>query len=228
MTWRLLPAGERGVLAELDDLDAVLTLDATLTTLAAGGDPPWHAVEDRVPAARTLLLTVRDPRDLGAVTDALGNVLAALGVHFEVAIRPLGRPKRRLEPHTGAEVVELAVHYDGPDLAEVARLCGLSADEVVAAHTGRLWRVGFAGFAPGFAYLVDGDPRLRAPRRTEPRTTVPAGSVGLAGAFSGIYPRSSPGGWQLIGRTDAALFDVDRDPPALLRPGAWVRFVAAP
>lgn len=119
-------------------------------------------------------------------------------------------------------MVELAVQYDGPDLAEVARLCRLSAD-VVAAHTGRPWRVGFAGFAPGFAYLVDGDPR-----RTEPRTAVPAGSVGLAGAFSGIYPRSSPGGWQLIGRTDAALFDVDRDPPALLRPGAWVRFVAAP
>ena len=86
----------------------------------------------------------------------------------------------------------------------------------------------FTGFAPGFAYLVDGDPRLRTPRRTEPRTVVPAGSVGLAGAFSGIYPRSSPGGWQLIGRTDAALFDVDRDPPALLRPGAWVRFVSAP
>lgn len=119
-------------------------------------------------------------------------------------------------------MVELAVQYDGPDLAELARLCRLSAD-VVAAHTGRPWRVGFAGFAPGFAYLVDGDPRC-----TEPRTAVPAGSVGLAGAVSGIYPRSSPGGWQLIGRTDAALFDVDRDPPALLRPGAWVRFVAAP
>ena len=89
----------------------------------------------------------------------------------------------------------------------------------------RLWRVGFAGFAPGFAYLVGGDPRLDVPRRPTPRTRVPAGSVGLAGEFSGIYPRSSPGGWQLIGRTEQVLWDLDRDPPALLRPGLWVQFV---
>ena len=101
----------------------------------------------------------------------------------------------------------------------------LTPAEVVAAHTGRPWRVGFGGFAPGFAYLVDGDPRLAVPRRREPRTTVPAGSVALAGAFSGVYPRSSPGGWQLIGRTDALLWDADRPEPALLVPGGWVRFV---
>ncbi|HNP11666.1 MAG TPA: carboxyltransferase domain-containing protein, partial [Mycobacterium sp.] len=88
------------------------------------------------------------------------------------------------------------------------------------------WRVGFGGFAPGFAYLVGGDPRLAVPRRAEPRTRVPAGSVGLAGEFSGVYPRESPGGWQLIGRTDAVLWDIDRTPPALLRPGMWVRFRA--
>ncbi|WP_377323398.1 allophanate hydrolase subunit 1 [Pimelobacter simplex] len=122
----------------------------------------------------------------------------------------------------------MAVVYDGPDLAEVAGQTGLSEAEVVAAHTATPWRVAFGGFAPGFAYLVGGDPRLRVPRRAEPRTTVPAGSVGLAGEFSGVYPRASPGGWQLIGRTDVVLWDLDREPPALLAAGATVRFVAVP
>jgi KipI family sensor histidine kinase inhibitor len=97
--------------------------------------------------------------------------------------------------------------YDGPDLKAVAALTGLSVAEVVAAHTATPWRVGFGGFAPGFAYLVGGDPRLEVPRRPEPRPSVPAGAVGLAGRYSGVYPRSSPGGWQLIGHTDAVLFD---------------------
>ena len=117
--------------------------------------------------------------------------------------------------------------YDGPDLAEVARLTGLGEDEVVAAHAGTPWRVAFGGFAPGFAYLVGGDPRLQVPRRDEPRTRVPAGAVGLAGEFSGVYPRESPGGWQLIGRTDAVMWDLDRDPPALLAAGLTVRFTQA-
>lgn len=122
--------------------------------------------------------------------------------------------------------ITIEVDYDGADLADVATHTGLSEDEVVAAHTGTPWTVAFGGFAPGFAYLVGGDDRLVVPRRDSPRTAVPAGSVGLAGEFSGIYPRSSPGGWQLIGRTDTVMFDVDRDPPALLAPGARVRFVA--
>ncbi|TXL57227.1 5-oxoprolinase subunit B family protein [Aeromicrobium terrae] len=125
----------------------------------------------------------------------------------------------------GAEI-KIAVTYDGEDLDHVAAHTGLTPDEVVAAHTGTPWTVAFGGFAPGFAYLVGGDERLIVPRRDSPRTSVPAGSVGLAGEFSGVYPRSSPGGWQLIGRTDAVMFDVDRDPPALLSPGATVRFVA--
>ena len=125
-----------------------------------------------------------------------------------------------------ADEVVLTVTYDGPDLAEVAALTDLSEDEVVAAHTETAWTVGFCGFAPGFAYLTGGDPRLHVPRRATPRANVPAGSVGLAGDFSGVYPRSSPGGWQLIGRTDADLFDVDRSPPALLQPGMRVRFEA--
>ena len=114
--------------------------------------------------------------------------------------------------------------YDGPDLEEVGQLTGLGADGVVAAHTGTPWRVAFGGFAPGFAYLAGGDPRLDVARRDEPRTTVPAGSVGLAGEFSGVYPRPSPGGWQLIGRTDVELWNDERG--ALLQPGGRVRFRA--
>jgi KipI family sensor histidine kinase inhibitor len=129
---------------------------------------------------------------------------------------------------TKADEVVIAVAYDGPDLAEVAELTGLGKDQVVAAHTGTAWTVGFVGFAPGFAYLTGGDSRLRVPRRATPRSSVPAGSVGLAGDFSGIYPRSSPGGWQLIGHTDVDLFDVNRTPPALLQPGMQVRFEARP
>jgi biotin-dependent carboxylase-like uncharacterized protein len=126
-------------------------------------------------------------------------------------------------PDAGPLVVE--VDYRGPDLQSVADLTGLTAAEVVAAHTGTPWRVAFAGFTPGFAYLVGGDPRLRVPRRDSPRVTVPAGSVALAHEFSGIYPRQSPGGWQILGRTGLTLWDLDREPPALLTPGREVRFV---
>ena len=111
-------------------------------------------------------------------------------------------------------------------LDEVAQLTGLAPSEVIAAHTGSLWRVAFGGFTPGFAYLVGGDERLQVPRRSEPRTRVPAGSVALAGEFGGVYPRETPGGWQLIGRTDATLWDLEREQPALLIPGMHVQFRA--
>lgn len=124
--------------------------------------------------------------------------------------------------------IEISVVYDGADLDDVARHTGLSADEVVAAHTGTPWTVAFGGFAPGFSYLVGGDPRLHVPRRESPRGRVPAGSVGLAGEFSGIYPRESPGGWQLVGRTDLTMWDTAREEPALLTAGMTVRFVVAP
>jgi KipI family sensor histidine kinase inhibitor len=125
------------------------------------------------------------------------------------------------------DVVEIPVVYDGRDLADVARLTGLSEREVIAAHTDTPWRVAFGGFAPGFAYLTGGDARLHVPRLASPRRGVQAGSVALAGEYSGVYPRPSPGGWRLIGRTDAVMWDSARTPPALLQPGNAVRFVVA-
>lgn len=134
-------------------------------------------------------------------------------------------------PAAGADptdhvVLEVPTRYDGADLGAVAAHTGLTAAEVVAAHTRTPWTVAFGGFAPGFAYLIGGDPRLAVPRRATPRRQVPAGAVGLAGEFSGIYPRPSPGGWQLIGHTALRMWDPDREPPALLQAGQLVRFVA--
>jgi len=209
---RLLPMGDAALLLETDDIDAVLAVAAVLAPLAEAGNGVWADVDDLVPAARTLLVVARPTTDL----DELGR--AVVGAARGAALAATSAEQR---------VVEIAVRYDGPDLEEVAQLTGLAPDEVVTAHTGTPWRVGFGGFAPGFAYLVGGDPRLVVARRAEPRTRVTAGSVGLAGEFSGIYPRESPGGWQLIGSTDVVLWDADRHPPALLIPGTTVRFVEA-
>jgi KipI family sensor histidine kinase inhibitor len=200
---RILPLGEAGLLVELDDLDAVLALYEALDASRPAG------VVDLVPAARTIGLTV-DPAvlPLSVATGWLTQTDA-------------------LEPATAAprRTVEIPVRYDGEDLGEVAALLGMPAAEVVALHTSSTWRVAFCGFAPGFGYLVTDHDRLTVPRRPTPRTAVPAGSVGLAAEFSGIYPRSSPGGWQLIGSTDALLWDPAAEPPALLAPGTVVRFV---
>ncbi len=209
----VLPMGEHAVLVEVADLAAVLALEAAVRPLVAAGDGVWARVDDVVPAARTLLLCSdgSDPGDPAALGRAVHELAASVG--------------EGAAPPAGGEVVTVPVRYDGPDLDDVARLTGLSVGEVVAAHTGSDWRVAFGGFAPGFAYLVGGDPRLRVPRRDSPRPSVAAGSVGLAGEFSGVYPRPSPGGWQLLGHTDLVLWDVRREPPALLRPGVVVRFV---
>lgn len=201
----VLPCGDAGLLVEVDGLPEVLALADAVR--AAGLD----GVLDVVPAARTVLLAT----DRGTDLAALRRAVLALPVDPAAA------------PPEGA-TVRIPVVYDGPDLDEVAALTGLDRAGVVAAHTGTPWRVAFGGFAPGFAYLTGGDPRLHVARRDEPRTSVPAGSVGLAGEFSGIYPRASPGGWQLLGRTDAVLWDPDREPAALLQPGAVVRFTAEP
>jgi KipI family sensor histidine kinase inhibitor len=200
----VLPYGDRAWLVELADTEHVV---AWVDALHRAGPP---GVGDVVPAARTVLVVAEDGADMPALRSALSTVAASPG---------------RVAP-SGVDAVEIPVRYDGPDLAEVARLTGLTEEQVVAAHCGASWRVAFGGFAPGFGYLVGGDPRLQVPRRDSPRTVVPAGAVGLAGPYTGVYPRESPGGWQLIGRTAVALWDPDREPPALLRPGAPVRFVA--
>ncbi len=172
-------------------------------------EPTLPGVADLVPAAETLLVVAAE----GADVDAVRQRLAGLEVDESDDAQQDG------------ETLEIPVRYDGPDLADVAELTGLSEREVVEAHTGSTWRVAFGGFAPGFGYLVGGDPRLEVPRRESSRTKVPTGAVGLAGTFSGVYPRESPGGWQLIGTTSEQMWDLDRDPPALLVPGAVVRFV---
>ncbi len=121
-------------------------------------------------------------------------------------------------------LVELPVSYDGPDLEWVAQHCRLEVDDVVARHRATEFVVAFCGFAPGFAYLAGLPSELQVPRRDDPRSRVPPGSVGIAGEFTGVYPRASPGGWQLIARTERTLWDLEQEPPALLAPGTRVRF----
>lgn len=196
--------GDRALLVECDTTGAALALTAQIHNAAIPG------VTDVVPAARTVFIKLAHPR-------------------FQA---PARRRLARLEAESGTDAalsdsfIVIDVVYDGDDIVEVADLTGLDVQSVIEAHTAIAWRVGFCGFAPGFAYLIDGHPRLKVPRKREPRTRVPGGSVALAGEFSGIYPRESPGGWQLIGRTDAPVWDVDRPEPALLKPGMRVQFRA--
>jgi KipI family sensor histidine kinase inhibitor len=200
--------GDQALLLQFDSTAEVLAWTTALREAALPG------VVDIVPAARTVLVKLDGPRYQAGTRHRLRK------------LRVVPDPTPSDSSDRSADVV-IDVVYDGPDLAEVASCTGLSTAQVIHAHTATLWRVGFCGFAPGFAYLVDGDPRLRVPRRSEPRTSVPAGSVALAEEFSAIYPRQSPGGWQLIGHTEAVLWDLDRPNPALLTPGMWVQFRAA-
>jgi KipI family sensor histidine kinase inhibitor len=202
---RLRPVGERALLVEVGELETVHRLHAALREL----DPP--GVVELVPGYRTLLV-VADP-DRAQLLDELADRLPALELPPAEAVAD--------------EPVEIPVTYDGEDLEEVAGLTGLDTDEVVRRHTEPEYTVAFLGFSPGFPYLVGLDPALEVPRRDTPRTSIPAGSVGLAGTQTGIYPTASPGGWQLIGRTDVTLFDPGRDPPALLGPGGRLRFTVA-
>lgn len=197
---RILPSGNHALLVELDDLDEVLGYYAVLSA-----DPPPDVV-DIVPAARTILVTTSG--DLATLSRTLHSLTPA-------------RDRRR----TG-DLIEVPVVYDGEDLEDVAGHLGWSLEEVIARHTADEWTVAFSGFAPGFGYLtsVGG---WDVPRRTSPRTKVPAGAVALGGEFSGVYPRESPGGWQLIGHTSVRIFDAGRRPAALLHPGRRVRFVDA-
>jgi KipI family sensor histidine kinase inhibitor len=205
----VLDYGDQALMVQCGSTAEVLAWTAALS----GAE--WPGVIDIVPAARTVLVKLDGPGRQSVIRQRLRKLRIDMNQVNEAA--PADRT---------ADVV-IDVVYDGPDLVEVAEHTGLTTAQVIDAHTATLWRVGFSGFAPGFAYLVDGDPRLRVPRRSEPRTSVPAGSVGLAGEFSAIYPRQSPGGWQLIGHTDAVLWDLERPNPALLTRGMWVRFRAA-
>ncbi len=208
------PCGDTALLVEVADLGQVLDLHEAVSQRRDSGGLP--GLLELVPAARTLLLVAESPAALPTLRDELRALLQ------QWQAPQAGAPVAAHGP-----VVRIQVRYNGPDLDAVASLTGLTPAEVVAAHTGTPWVVGFGGFAPGFSYLVGGDPRLHVPRHQDPRTRVPAGAVGLAGAFSGVYPRPSPGGWQIIGQTDVVLWDVERDPPALLQPGSTVQFVDA-
>lgn len=196
---RALPVGDRALLIEVGTGEEAEALHAELLRRRAAGD---LAAAEIVPAARTVLLDGLD--DPSRLAERLAT--------WEVP--PV--------PARAEDVVEIPVRYDGPDLPDVAAHWGVAAAEVARIHAAAEFRVAFCGFSPGFGYLT-GLPR-EVPRRATPRTAVPAGSVALAGPYTGVYPRSSPGGWQLIGTTDTVLWDHARVPAALLAPGTRVRF----
>jgi KipI family sensor histidine kinase inhibitor len=202
-TVRVLDAGPLARLIEVEPGSAA-TWAAALRAAGLAG------VVEVVPAARTVLVRCADPAAAEAVARAAPSITCGPGAE-----------------RAADGVVEIPVHYDGEDLAIVAERAGLAIDEVIARHAGSAFRVEFCGFAPGFAYLGGLDPALHLPRRATPRTRVPAGAVAIASAYSAVYPGASPGGWHLIGQTEVRVWDVERDPPALLEPGATVRFVPA-
>lgn len=198
---RILPVRGDCILVELADLGEALALFDALE------NDPVEGITEIIPAARTLLVSF-DPYTIS--NDALVAAVTALA----------GGERKAA---SGA-LVEIPVRYDGEDLAEVTGILGMSVEDVIRLHGESDYVAAFTGFAPGFAYLSGGDPRLTVPRRKSPRTRVPAGAVGLAGEFSGIYPKTSPGGWQLIGTTPLAMFDIDRTPASLLQPGSRIKF----
>lgn len=159
-----------------------------------------------VPAELSVLVTWTT----GSSIDDLHGVLDTVDI---TGAAPVGR------------LVEIPTIYDGPDLPEVAQRIGCTVAEVVAMHSERTYLAAFAGFAPGFMYCTGLDERLRIPRRDTPRTSVPSGSVAIADVYTSIYPVPSPGGWNLLGRTDVQLFDLHAAQPALIRPGDRVSFV---
>jgi KipI family sensor histidine kinase inhibitor len=201
------PYGREAILVELASVEEMVSLQTTLGSLALDG------VTDVLPGARTVLV-----RFSPAQASAAG-VAAAV----RAAAQHAGEG---VETASTVRTVIVPMAYDGPDLDYVAATAGLSIDEVVRRHSSRDYVVAFIGFAPGFYFLAGGDPDLQMPRRESPRTRLRRGSVGLAGEFTGIYPRQSPGGWQIIGHTEAELWDLAVQPSATLMPGTRVRFEA--
>ncbi|SDL63796.1 sensor histidine kinase inhibitor, KipI family [Lentzea albidocapillata subsp. violacea] len=189
--------GTDALLIEVDSLSEVAAVRAALENL--------DGIEELVPAARTVLVK-------GALTQVRD------------ALKTIDLTKT---PAKHSREITIPVIYDGPDLALVAETAGSTPDEVVRLHTTATYEVAFCGFAPGFAYLTGLPEALQQPRLDSPRTKVPQGSVGIAGEFTAAYPRPTPGGWRLIGRTETTLFDAKAKTPALLQPGDQVRFVVA-
>lgn len=202
MTLRILPYGPTAALVECDDLDEVLRV---ATALEEWAEP---AVVDLVPAARTVLVIHDGSLD-----------------HERLRGRASSAGERTGRARAAVEVV-IEVDYSGPDLHDVADTAGLSVEEVVRRHTRPLYTCAFCGFMPGFSYLVGLDPVLERPRRSTPRTRVAAGSVAIAAGFSAVYPTASPGGWHLLGTTESVMWDPSLPSPALIPPGATVRFVS--
>ena len=196
------PVGTRAVLAELAGTQGVLALQALLL------EHPLPGQLDVLAAAETVMVTADSP-------------VSARRIASQLLRLDLGAAVQR-----DGGLVTIDTVYDGEDLAEVAELTGLGIEGVIAAHSSQRWTVAFAGFAPGFGYLVGENDVLNVPRRSSPRTAVPAGAVALAGNYSAVYPRRSPGGWQLIGHTAARMWDLDREQPALAAPGSRIQFRA--
>lgn len=198
---RLLPYGPTAWLLEGEDLDVVAAADAVARL---------DGVAEVIPAERTVLVLLDSAGDREVIGRQVGEVAAAA---------PSSAARR-----DDAPTVEIVVVYDGEDLDAVANACDMTAADVIERHTTARYRCAFCGFVPGFAYLTGLDPALHLPRRTTPRTRVPAGSVAIAAGYSAVYPTASPGGWHLLGRTDTVLFDPSRPDPALITPGTTVRF----
>ncbi len=196
-------AGDRDLLIELDSLDSVLALNSAVVA------NPLNGQQDVLAAAQTVMIKFDTPEQARLAASLLPGL-------------PLGTTDI-----SAGKMVRIPVTYDGEDLDEIAKLTSMSREALIAAHLAQRWTAAFGGFAPGFAYLVGENQRLAVPRRSTPRTRVPAGAVALGGDYCAVYPRQSPGGWQLLGHTDLQLWDVDRDQPALIRPQDTVEFTLA-
>ena len=210
---RIVAAGDAALVAEFGDRIDV-ALNARATSLAGRlASAQVRGVRDIVPTFRSVAVYF-DP--LLTDVEQLHQRLRDLAADPEAARPESPRPPVLVPVCYGGEF--------GPDLQDVASFAGLSESEAVERHTTVSYRVFMLGFMPGFAYLGIVDPRIASPRRQSPRTRVPAGSVGIAGAQTGVYPRETPGGWQIVGRTPLAIFRADREPPCIFKAGDTVRF----
>lgn len=203
---RILHAGDRAVLVEFDPPQTPSAFAHHLTIHC----PP--EIADLVTTEHAVLVVAAAGTDRSVLRDVVSDRLRTCAEYIDLTA-------------LDSDEIQIGVHYDGADLDDVATLTGLSRRDIIRAHTGITWTCSFIGFAPGFGYLASPENPLDLPRRKQSRPHVPAGAVALAGKYSAIYPRSSPGGWQLIGTTATPLWDLDASPPSLLRAGTRVRFI---